>query len=84
MTMIIMTMLMGVMMMLSKMPLTCISKLIVAEANTFIFFRCMLSATSDGTESSVDQTAGGHCKTHNMKLKFHICMDSAGKFRQKN
>ncbi|XP_044173307.1 ephrin-B2-like [Acropora millepora] len=33
-------------------------------------------ATSDGTASSVDQTGGGHCKTHNMKLKFHICVNS--------
>ena len=80
------TIILGLMMMMvmSLMPLTCISKLIAAEANTLIFFLCMLSATSDGTASSVDQTAGGHCKTHNMKLKFHICMNSTGKYREKN
>jgi len=43
-----------------------------------------LPATSDGTASSVDQTGGGHCKTHNMKLKFHVCMNSNGKYREKN
>jgi len=33
-------------------------------------------ATSDGTQSSTDDISGGHCKTHNMKMKFHICMNS--------
>ncbi|XP_068690172.1 ephrin-B1-like [Montipora foliosa] len=32
-------------------------------------------ATSDGTKLSVYKTSGGHCETHNMKLKFHICMN---------
>lgn len=33
-------------------------------------------ATSNGKQSSIKSTSGGHCKTQNMKLKFHICMNS--------
>lgn len=33
-------------------------------------------ATSNGEESSMESTSGGHCKTQNMKLKFHICTNS--------
>lgn len=30
-------------------------------------------STSDGTLGSLNNTSGGHCKTHNMKLKIYIC-----------
>lgn len=33
-------------------------------------------ATSDGSQSSLHSTSGGHCRTHNMKLKFHICTNN--------
>ena len=35
-------------------------------------------ATSDGSKSSTNNVSGGHCRTHNMKLKFRICMNNTG------
>lgn len=49
-----------------------------SELYTSAFVFChflVLLATSDGTQSNIDSKSGGHCKTHNMKLKFHICMN---------
>ncbi|WP_257274426.1 MULTISPECIES: hypothetical protein [unclassified Endozoicomonas] len=31
-------------------------------------------STSDGTQSSVYRRKGGHCSTHNMRLKIYVCM----------
>ncbi|KAK3728577.1 hypothetical protein QZH41_011653, partial [Actinostola sp. cb2023] len=33
-------------------------------------------ATSNGTQSSLSNRAGGHCKTNDMKLRFHVCADN--------
>jgi len=32
-------------------------------------------ATSNGQKTSLDQTSGGRCATHNMRIKFYVCND---------
>lgn len=33
-------------------------------------------ATSSGKHSSLNETSGGRCSTHNMKMKIYVCVDS--------
>ncbi|WP_257281309.1 hypothetical protein [Endozoicomonas sp. ISHI1] len=35
-----------------------------------------LISTSDGSESSINRREGGHCLTHNMRIRIHICKES--------
>jgi hypothetical protein len=44
----------------------------------YVNFLFVAIATSDGTQNSLAHKGGGHCKTRNMKLRFHMCNDSKG------
>ena len=48
-----------------------------------LLFLCLL-ATSDGTQSSVNDLSGGHCndtsKNVHMKIEVYVCNKTGGKF----
>ena len=44
----------------------------------FVNYR-YISATSSGRDASLDQTSGGRCSTHNMRIKIYVCVDANGK-----
>jgi hypothetical protein len=39
----------------------------------FISRILFIPATSNGSKDSLDNMSGGHCRTHNMKLKITVC-----------
>ncbi|KXJ27083.1 Ephrin-B1 [Exaiptasia diaphana] len=35
-------------------------------------------ATSNGTQKSLENKEGGHCRSHSMKMQFYVCKDDQG------